>query len=149
MARKKRRKTGGRVAGTPNKRSALLAEYVSDFLENRGSNPFEFMADLYEGKAICSTCNGKKKLSFKAPGDRKAKLITCVACHGSGKLIASTAARLRAASELSEYVRAKLKHMEINPRAGAQGATFQELLEQYRMVTEKEKGGEVGKGDGT
>jgi hypothetical protein len=124
MAEQKRKKTGGRKLGTPNRRTGELVE----ILERLNCNPAEGMALISNGEYVCTVCLGKKKLTYKrnAEGELKfdpeeGKLMSCLNCMGSGKEPIPIGLRLKAMAELNQYVFPKRKAVEVDHRPPGSG----------------------------
>ncbi len=102
-------KTGGRVAGKPTFRQT-----VAEFLESRGSNPFETLDDIRRGELQCNVCRGLGKSKYQSGQGDKQLLRTCQSCWGSGKERINPADRAKAAGELAKYCRPQLKAVEVS-----------------------------------
>ena len=99
-----RKKTGGRVAGTPNKKTKALI----DKLEELGCDPIEGMAKIAMNDVECGICGGSGKVEDKP----------CEPCFGSGKIQSSIELRGNMYKELAQYVAPKRKAIE---HTGADG----------------------------
>jgi hypothetical protein len=112
------RKTGGRRAGVPNKRSEELLE----ILQRLNCNPTEGLALIGNGDYICTVCLGAKKLKYRRRDDGElffdpeGKLMDCLNCFGSGREQIPIGLQLKAFAELQQYVFPKRKAIDVNDR---------------------------------
>lgn len=99
-------KTGGRVAGTPNKTpfDAFVAAH------KYSCNPFEILCMAALGDMPCNVCLGKGRTKYKIDGEIHER--TCESCYGSLKEHISPETRVKAASELAQYLAAKRKQID-------------------------------------
>jgi hypothetical protein len=140
MESPKRKKTGGRKLGTPNKRSGELLE----ILDRLSCNPAEGMAQIANGDYTCTVCLGKRKLKYRRREDGElvfdgdeGTLMDCVNCFGSGKEPIPVGLRLKAMAELQQYVYPKRKAVEVQtPKDGKGDFTLADLLATMRSVTD-------------
>lgn len=113
---------GGRQKGTPNKVNAAVSEKLARWK----CDPFHVLAKIAMGDLPCGTCYGKGRTKFQSgssdfPGER-----ICQSCWGSRRERITTAERSRAAAELTEFVAAKRKAVEVT---GADGGPLDMVLE--------------------
>jgi len=98
-------KKGGRVKGTPNKKT----QDVIDRLKELDCDPIEGMAKIAMNDVTCSVCEGSGKMDDDEG---------CEPCYGSGKLLATIELRGQMYKELAQYVAPKRKAIEVT---GANG----------------------------
>ena len=99
-------KTGGRKAGVPNKKKALLGE---------AENSLEEMRKIARGEVACRTCHGLGKTKYQpAKGQDKYLERTCESCYGSGKEKISPELSGKMWSEVAQYEYAKKKQVEVS-----------------------------------
>lgn len=138
MVEAKRRKTGGRKPGTPNKRSGELLET----LKRLNCNPAEGMALIANGDYTCTVCLGRKKLKLSKDAEGKwrfdpeGRLLDCLNCMGTGKEPIPVALRLKAMSELQTYVFPKRRAIDFSRSEGHGDFTLAELLATMRGVVD-------------
>lgn len=112
---------GGRQKGTLNKRTID----VRATCERLKCNPFELFATVVNGDLPCSVCFGKGKSKYKdAFGNLHDR--TCESCYGTLKEKISPGDRIRAATELAQYLMPKLKAIEVT---GADGGPIEHTHE--------------------
>lgn len=130
-------KTGGRVVGTPNKRTLEIAE----LLDGLNCSPIEGMALIAECRLPCGECAGKGKQRYKRQDgklafDPEGKLLPCLGCYGTGFAAVDLGIRLRAYAEIAQYLYAKRKAVEVEQKDLSRGTfTLEELLESYRKCS--------------
>lgn len=118
-------KTGGRVAGVPNKTTST----VKDALAALGCDVFSGMAHIALGNVICNVCLGNLVSPVQLPDGEHAAdcpyenligvkctcdgitLRKCQSCKGTGREIVSPELRGKMYAELAQYVEAKKKHV--------------------------------------
>jgi hypothetical protein len=115
-------------------------------MERLGCNPPEGMARIANGNHPCCVCLGKKKLKYSRDKDKglvfdpEGKLMDCLHCFGSGKEPISIECRLRAFSDLQQYLFPKRKAVEVSlPPPGSGSFTLEELLTSYRKFDTGER----------
>jgi len=108
-------KKGGRVKGTPNKKT----QDVIDRLKELNCDPIEGMARIAMSAA---TCLSRDSLGFMiADQDKPEDKDVCTNCDGLGKLAASLELRGQMYKELAQYVAPKRKAIEMSgPDGGPQ-----------------------------
>jgi hypothetical protein len=130
-------KTGGRSAGTPNKPTQDLRAKLAAM----GCDPLAGMALIATGQETCTVCLGKRKLRYRRREDGElvfdpetGAVMDCLHCFGSGKEPIPISLRLKAQSELAQYIEAKRKSVEMKIQGGGD-FTLEQLLGTYRNVT--------------
>jgi hypothetical protein len=99
-------KTGGRVAGTPNK--TPFDAYVAAHKHN--CNPFEVLAIAANGDMPCCVCFGTGRTKYMLDGAIHER--ECQSCYGTLREHISPETRVKAASELAQYLASKRKQVD-------------------------------------
>ncbi len=129
MATKK--KTGGRVKGTANKRT----QEVIDRLASLKCDPIEGMALIALGKAKCPECAGKKVQLYSmgvmnyVVDTRDGMEMTCQQCSGTGFEPTPLELRGRMFAELAQYIAPKRKAIE-HSTGGEEEMTLNVILKE-------------------
>lgn len=141
------KKTGGRKAGTPNKKTQALDQ----LLQSMDCDPREIMALIALNKLPCGTCRGKGQTLYRKPmkpvvacpncgfegeGEEKGKVKfvacpkcnwqseqelahrICMSCYGSLMESCSPALRGQMSGELLQYQLPKRKAIEVSGSGG-------------------------------
>ena len=133
MAGKGGRNPGaGRKKGVPNKRTLE----VRATCERLKCDPFELFARITNGELECSVCFGKGKTYYRGD-DGLPKLRGCQSCWGTLREKISPGDRLRAATELAQYVLPKLRAIEHTGKDG--GPILLSLAESMRKAFEESR----------
>lgn len=113
------RKTGGRSKGSLNKTKSGLAAKLSVWK----CDPFHTLALACRGDLPCNVCRGKGRTRYQAAGDAERSFDRiCQSCYGSKYEKISPGERIKAASELAQYIEAKRKAIE---HSGPEGGAIQ------------------------
>ena len=115
---------GGRVKGTPNRRTMDIQEK----LERIGCDPIRGMAEIALNRLPCGVCRGEGKTKYALPhghhseechASSEAKCIcdgigmrTCMSCYGSLWEACSPELRGKMYAEIAQYVLPKRKAIE-------------------------------------
>ncbi len=106
-------KTGGRVAGVPNK--TPFDAYTACHKYN--CNPFQIMAQVALGDLPCNVCLGTGRTKYMTNGEIHER--TCESCYGSLKEHVSPETRNKAAAELAQYLASKRKQVDLTNSDGS------------------------------
>ena len=95
---------GGRQKGTPNKKTAAIAEK----LERLGCDPIEGMAMIALGDVPCAACKGEGSVRWSGSD----AAYRCDACNGGGRDAVPIELRAKMYVELAGYVASKRKAVD-------------------------------------
>ena len=95
---------GGRQKGTPNKKTAAIAER----LERLGCDPIEGMAKIALGDVPCLACKGEGSVRWSGSD----AAYRCDACNGGGRDAVPIELRAKMMVELAQYVASKRKAVD-------------------------------------